>query len=174
MLLRRRALGCGRPVEYRTSSSSTTRRASPRRSNGAGPRRRGRARPCRCGSPGSLPPSSGRRSWTCRSTSRGLRSSSGSGRCCERFRRKRRGATRRSSPASGYRGRAPRSRQAIGRNPLAVVVPCQRVVDADGALAGYRWGLCERPSCHAASGGLRSVEVRRVRRLGVAACGRHA
>lgn len=30
---------------------------------------------------------------------------------------------------------------ACAQNPLAVVVPCHRVVRADGALAGYRWGL---------------------------------
>ena len=31
--------------------------------------------------------------------------------------------------------------QAVGRNPLAVLVPCHRVVGSDGALRGYRWGL---------------------------------
>jgi AraC family transcriptional regulator of adaptative response/methylated-DNA-[protein]-cysteine methyltransferase len=30
---------------------------------------------------------------------------------------------------------------ACAANPLAVVVPCHRVVRRDGALAGYRWGL---------------------------------
>ena len=30
---------------------------------------------------------------------------------------------------------------ACGANPLAVVVPCHRVVRSDGALAGYRWGI---------------------------------
>ncbi|MBL8753108.1 MAG: bifunctional DNA-binding transcriptional regulator/O6-methylguanine-DNA methyltransferase Ada [Planctomycetes bacterium] len=39
----------------------------------------------------------------------------------------------------------PRSARAVakacGDNPLAVVVPCHRVVRADGTLAGYRWGL---------------------------------
>lgn len=31
--------------------------------------------------------------------------------------------------------------QAVGRNPIAVVVPCHRVVGADGTLTGYAYGL---------------------------------
>ncbi|MBY0510578.1 MAG: bifunctional DNA-binding transcriptional regulator/O6-methylguanine-DNA methyltransferase Ada [Rhodospirillaceae bacterium] len=31
--------------------------------------------------------------------------------------------------------------QACGANPLAVVIPCHRVVRGDGDLAGYRWGV---------------------------------
>ncbi|MFM2161335.1 MAG: methylated-DNA--protein-cysteine methyltransferase, partial [Pseudomonadota bacterium] len=30
---------------------------------------------------------------------------------------------------------------AIGRNPVSIFVPCHRVVGADGALRGFRWGL---------------------------------
>jgi AraC family transcriptional regulator of adaptative response/methylated-DNA-[protein]-cysteine methyltransferase len=30
--------------------------------------------------------------------------------------------------------------QAVGANPLAVVIPCHRVV-SKGKLTGYRWGL---------------------------------
>lgn len=30
---------------------------------------------------------------------------------------------------------------AVGRNPVAPVVPCHRVLRATGALGGYRWGL---------------------------------
>ena len=30
---------------------------------------------------------------------------------------------------------------ACAANPLALVIPCHRVVRADGELAGYRWGL---------------------------------
>ena len=40
---------------------------------------------------------------------------------------------------------APQSAKEVGEacaaNPLAVAVPCHRVVRKDGALAGYRWGL---------------------------------
>ncbi len=31
--------------------------------------------------------------------------------------------------------------RACGANPIAVVVPCHRVVGSDGALTGYRWGI---------------------------------
>jgi AraC family transcriptional regulator of adaptative response/methylated-DNA-[protein]-cysteine methyltransferase len=34
--------------------------------------------------------------------------------------------------------------RACGDNPLAVLVPCHRVVGADGALRGYRWGLARK------------------------------
>jgi AraC family transcriptional regulator of adaptative response/methylated-DNA-[protein]-cysteine methyltransferase len=30
--------------------------------------------------------------------------------------------------------------RACATNPVALVVPCHRVVRADGDLAGYRWG----------------------------------
>lgn len=39
----------------------------------------------------------------------------------------------------------PRAVRAVGRacgsNPLALLVPCHRVVRSDGELAGYRWGI---------------------------------
>ena len=30
---------------------------------------------------------------------------------------------------------------ACASNPVALAIPCHRVVDKDGALAGYRWGM---------------------------------
>jgi AraC family transcriptional regulator of adaptative response/methylated-DNA-[protein]-cysteine methyltransferase len=30
---------------------------------------------------------------------------------------------------------------AIGSNPIALLIPCHRVVRSDGTLGGYRWGL---------------------------------
>lgn len=41
----------------------------------------------------------------------------------------------------GDRALAQRVGQAVGRNPLSVVVPCHRVVGKDGKLTGYAGGL---------------------------------
>ncbi|MFN2609086.1 MAG: bifunctional DNA-binding transcriptional regulator/O6-methylguanine-DNA methyltransferase Ada [Acidimicrobiales bacterium] len=43
--------------------------------------------------------------------------------------------------AVGAPGAARAVGSACGANPVAVVVPCHRVVRADGSLGGYRWGL---------------------------------
>lgn len=31
--------------------------------------------------------------------------------------------------------------QAIGRNPIAIIIPCHRVVGSDGSLTGYAYGI---------------------------------
>jgi methylated-DNA-[protein]-cysteine S-methyltransferase len=30
---------------------------------------------------------------------------------------------------------------AVGRNPIAILIPCHRVIGADGSLTGYAGGL---------------------------------
>jgi AraC family transcriptional regulator of adaptative response/methylated-DNA-[protein]-cysteine methyltransferase len=43
---------------------------------------------------------------------------------------------------------APNAARAVGRacatNPVALIVPCHRVVREDGGLSGYRWGLARK------------------------------
>jgi AraC family transcriptional regulator of adaptative response/methylated-DNA-[protein]-cysteine methyltransferase len=34
--------------------------------------------------------------------------------------------------------------QACGANPLALAIPCHRVVRSDGGLSGYRWGAARK------------------------------
>ncbi|NLA64619.1 MAG: methylated-DNA--[protein]-cysteine S-methyltransferase [Leucobacter sp.] len=41
----------------------------------------------------------------------------------------------------GNPGLAQRVGQAVGRNPIMIVVPCHRVLGADGSLTGYAGGL---------------------------------
>src|SRR4029077_19127215 len=58
-----------------------------------------------------------------------------------------RGRTRTYSQVARSLGR-PRAVRAVARacatNPVSVVVPCHRVIRADGGLAGYRWGLSRK------------------------------
>ncbi len=55
-----------------------------------------------------------------------------------------RGTTRTYSQVARALGR-PKAIRAVARacatNPVSIVVPCHRVIRADGSLAGYRWGL---------------------------------
>jgi methylated-DNA-[protein]-cysteine S-methyltransferase len=43
--------------------------------------------------------------------------------------------------ALGMPGEARAVGAAVGANPIAVLVPCHRVVGADGSLKGFAWGL---------------------------------
>lgn len=43
--------------------------------------------------------------------------------------------------AIGHPGSSRAVAGACAANPLAVVVPCHRVVRSDGSLSGYRWGV---------------------------------
>jgi O-6-methylguanine DNA methyltransferase len=55
-----------------------------------------------------------------------------------------RGETRSYAAIARAIGR-PRATRAVARacatNPVAIVVPCHRVVREDGGLGGYRWGV---------------------------------
>jgi len=42
---------------------------------------------------------------------------------------------------------------ACGANPVAVAVPCHRVVGKDGSLTGYRWGVERKQKLLAAEKG---------------------
>jgi len=51
---------------------------------------------------------------------------------------------------------APRSTRAVanacGRNRLAIIVPCHRVIRSDGSLGGYRWGIARKRALLAREG----------------------
>ncbi|MEZ5213263.1 methylated-DNA--[protein]-cysteine S-methyltransferase [Gordonia sp. PP30] len=41
----------------------------------------------------------------------------------------------------GHPGQAQRVGQTVGRNPIGILIPCHRVIGADGSLTGYAGGL---------------------------------
>lgn len=54
------------------------------------------------------------------------------------------GRTRSYGELAGHIGRAGASRavgMANGRNPIAIIIPCHRVIGADGSLTGYGGGI---------------------------------
>ncbi len=44
--------------------------------------------------------------------------------------------------------------RAVATNPIAVLVPCHRIIGADGDLRGYRWGLARKRALLLAEGAL--------------------
>lgn len=57
---------------------------------------------------------------------------------------------------AGRLGRASAARAlgaAVGRNPISVLVPCHRVVGADGSLTGYAGGLARKQALLTLEGG---------------------
>jgi AraC family transcriptional regulator of adaptative response/methylated-DNA-[protein]-cysteine methyltransferase len=64
---------------------------------------------------------------------------------------------------------APRSVRAVARaiagNPIAVAIPCHRVVASDGALTGYRWGIDRKRALLDREARPPSVLHRRLRRV---------
>jgi methylated-DNA-[protein]-cysteine S-methyltransferase len=45
---------------------------------------------------------------------------------------------------AGASGRARAAGAATGRNPIGIIVPCHRIVGADGSLTGYAGGLARK------------------------------
>ena len=76
-----------------------------------------------------------------RSTCAARRSSSASGPRSRRFRRARRRATARSRRRSASPGASRAVGAANGANPIAIIVPCHRVIGSSGSLTGYGGGL---------------------------------
>ena len=81
------------------------------------------------------------RRWTCRSTSGPRRSSGRCGGRCRRSRTARPAATPTSPAPSAGHARPARSRARAPPTRCVVVVPCHRVVQSDGGLGGYRYGV---------------------------------
>lgn len=49
--------------------------------------------------------------------------------------------------------------QACAANPLAIAIPCHRVVRSDGSLSGYRWGVARKRDLLAREAGVQSAET---------------
>lgn len=51
-----------------------------------------------------------------------------------------------------YLSEPQRVAQACAANPVAVLIPCHRVVKSDGSLSGYRWGTKRKAALLALEG----------------------
>jgi O-6-methylguanine DNA methyltransferase len=45
-----------------------------------------------------------------------------------------------SNARTGYRSPAQMVAKACSENPVAVIIPCHRIIRSDGSIGGYRWG----------------------------------
>ncbi len=43
--------------------------------------------------------------------------------------------------STGYRSPAQLVAEACSENPVAVIIPCHRIIRSDGSIGGYRWGV---------------------------------
>ena len=55
---------------------------------------------------------------------------------------------------AGYAGQARAAGAATGRNPLTIIVPCHRIVGANGSLTGYAGGLDRKRALLALESGI--------------------
>jgi AraC family transcriptional regulator of adaptative response/methylated-DNA-[protein]-cysteine methyltransferase len=51
--------------------------------------------------------------------------------------------------AIGHPGSARAVGQAVGANPVAILIPCHRVIQQSGKLGGYHWGETRKQAIHA-------------------------
>ena len=73
-----------------------------------------------------------------------------------------RGATTSYGALSRHVGRPEAARAvgaAVGRNPLTIILPCHRVLGADGALTGYAGGLARKRALLQLESGSRQLEM---------------
>ena len=75
----------------------------------------------------------------------------------------------------GARALARRVGQAVGRNPVSILIPCHRVVGASGSLTGYAGGLERKQFLleleGARGGGARAVVLRGARAVDLSSTG---
>jgi len=46
-----------------------------------------------------------------------------------------------SNTQTAYRSPAQLVAEACSENPVAVIIPCHRIIRSDGSIGGYRWGV---------------------------------
>jgi methylated-DNA-[protein]-cysteine S-methyltransferase len=60
-------------------------------------------------------------------------------------------------------GKSPAASRAVGlangRNPISILIPCHRVIGADGSLTGYGWGLDRKEWLLRHEGAMRSEDA---------------